>query len=85
VWLLTTINQYGKNDLFRGPDKKKCRERSECGRSVFPRNEPPCKAANVIKMQPGPKQMAVTHVKDITYFFELFIPDTIQKNHSGLN
>ena len=34
-------------------------------------------AANVIRMQPGATQIAVTHVQDIKYIFEL--PDTIQK------
>jgi hypothetical protein len=34
-------------------------------------------AANVIRMQPGATQMAVTHVQDIKYIFEL--PETIQK------
>jgi hypothetical protein len=35
--------------------------------------------ANVIRMQPGPTRMAVTHVQDIKSSFELFVPDTIQK------
>lgn len=40
---------------------------------------PPRVAANVIRMQPGPTQMAVTHVHDIKSSFQFFIPDSIQK------
>ncbi|KAL3969261.1 leucine-rich repeat-containing G protein-coupled receptor 6 [Sarotherodon galilaeus] len=47
--------------------------------SSCPRNEPPCRAANVIRMQPGPTRLAVTHVQDIKSSFDLFIPDSIQK------
>ncbi|XP_034040753.1 piggyBac transposable element-derived protein 5-like [Thalassophryne amazonica] len=47
--------------------------------SSRPRKEPPRKAANIIRMQPGPTQMAVTHTQDIKSSFELFIPDSIQK------
>ncbi|XP_029701933.1 uncharacterized protein [Takifugu rubripes] len=44
-----------------------------------PKKEPPRKAANVIRMQPGPTRMAVTHTQDIESSFELFIPDSIQE------
>ena len=47
--------------------------------SSCPRNEPPRRAANVIRMQPGPTRLAVTHVQDIKSSFELFISDSIQK------
>lgn len=47
--------------------------------SPCPRNEPPHMVDNVIRMEPGLTRMAVTHVQDIKSFFELFIPDTIQK------
>lgn len=46
--------------------------------SSCPRHEPR-RAANVIRMQPGPTRMAVTRVQDIKSSFELFIPDSIQK------
>lgn len=35
-------------------------------------------AANLIRMQPGPSQMAVSHVQDMSCF-KLFIPDSIQR------
>ncbi|XP_067088064.1 piggyBac transposable element-derived protein 4-like [Osmerus mordax] len=47
--------------------------------SSCPKNEPPRMAANVIRMQPGPTRMAVTHVQDTKSAFELFITDSIQK------
>lgn len=47
--------------------------------SSCPRNEPSRRAANVIRMQPGPTWLAVTHVQDIMSSFEFFIPDFIQK------
>ena len=42
------------------------------------RNEPSRMAVNVIRMQPGPMRMVVTHVQNIKSSFELFIPDTNQ-------
>uniref|UniRef100_A0A669C9C5 PiggyBac transposable element-derived protein domain-containing protein n=1 Tax=Oreochromis niloticus TaxID=8128 RepID=A0A669C9C5_ORENI len=47
--------------------------------SSCPRNEPPCRAANVIRMQPGPTRLGVTHVQDIKSSCDLFIPDSIQR------
>ena len=44
-----------------------------------PRKWPPRLAANVIRMQPGPTWMAVTHVQDIKSSFELIIPEKIAK------
>ena len=44
-----------------------------------PRNEPPRMATNVIRMQPVPTGIAVTHVQDIKSSFELFILDSIKK------
>lgn len=52
---------------------------SEIEWSSRPRKEPPRKAANVIRMQPGPTRMAVTHTQDIKSSFELFITDSIQE------
>eukprot|EP00066_Takifugu_rubripes_P014261 XP_011603527.1 PREDICTED: piggyBac transposable element-derived protein 4-like [Takifugu rubripes] len=52
---------------------------SEIEWSSRPRKGPPHKAANVIRMQPGPTRMAVTHTQDIKSSFELFIPDSIQE------
>jgi hypothetical protein len=43
------------------------------------RKEPTRMAANMIRMQPGPSRMVVTHLQDIKSSFELFIPGNIQK------
>eukprot|EP00066_Takifugu_rubripes_P029496 XP_011618762.1 PREDICTED: piggyBac transposable element-derived protein 4-like [Takifugu rubripes] len=69
----------------RGPEQASQHGASEMSKnseiewSSRPRKEPPRKAANVIRMQPGATRMAVTHTQDIKSSFELFIPDSIQE------
>lgn len=47
--------------------------------TFLPKKRATPQGSNVIKMQPGPTQMAVTHTQDIKSSFKLFIPDSMQK------
>uniref|UniRef100_A0A674N8R5 Uncharacterized protein n=1 Tax=Takifugu rubripes TaxID=31033 RepID=A0A674N8R5_TAKRU len=61
----------------RGPEQASQHGASEMSKnseiewSSRPRKEPPRKAANVIRMQPGATRMAVTHTQDIKSSFDV--------------